>query len=376
MGLLPIKNGDEPTLKLSAIPFLQDAPKSTLKAIERETTHFSVPGGWKLFEAGDPADAIYFIVSGSLGAFRKTADGRNEFVGHIRTGEPVGEMALVAGEVHQNSVFALRDTEILKLSRRGFMKLVRSDPEILERLTRVIMLRLRQTHRKKPRRAEPKVFALVATSPTIDLNLRANTLINALEHMGLRVAVASEDDVDKDPSYFDELEAKNDIVIFKATIGDSNWFRLTMRYADRLWVIARADAKPSNPLFPADNSPTRQFKLVDVILLHHGNSRKGADTVEWLEAAQASRIFHWDGLNDDDCLRLARVIAGRSVGIVLSGGGARAYAHIGAIRALREYNCPIDFIGGASMGAVVAACVAMGWDDDEIDGPHPSIFCG
>jgi len=60
-------------------------------------------------------------------------------------------------------------------------------------------------------------------------------------------------------------------------------------------------------------------------------------------------------------------MAGRSVGIVLSGGGARAYSHIGAVRAIREKGIPIDFAGGASMGAVIAACVAMGWNDDEID---------
>ena len=64
---------------------------------------------------------------------------------------------------------------------------------------------------------------------------------------------------------------------------------------------------------------------------------------------------------------MARTITGMSVGLVLSGGGARAYAHVGAIRALREAGVPIDFVGGASMGAIVAAGVAMGWDDDEID---------
>ena len=64
---------------------------------------------------------------------------------------------------------------------------------------------------------------------------------------------------------------------------------------------------------------------------------------------------------------LARVIARRSIGLVLSGGGARAYAHIGVIRALREAGLPFDVIGGTSMGAIVAACVAMGWDDDEIE---------
>ena len=61
------------------------------------------------------------------------------------------------------------------------------------------------------------------------------------------------------------------------------------------------------------------------------------------------------------------MISGKSVGLVLSGGGARAYAHIGAIRAIREVDLPIDFVCGASMGAIVAACVAMGWSNDDIE---------
>jgi NTE family protein len=55
------------------------------------------------------------------------------------------------------------------------------------------------------------------------------------------------------------------------------------------------------------------------------------------------------------------------VGLVLSGGGARAYAHIGVIRALREAGLPFDILGGTSMGGVIAACAAMGWDDNEIE---------
>jgi NTE family protein len=47
---------------------------------------------------------------------------------------------------------------------------------------------------------------------------------------------------------------------------------------------------------------------------------------------------------------------------VLSGGGARGFAHIGVLRAFREADIPIDFIAGASMGAIVAAQHAMGFD--------------
>ena len=51
---------------------------------------------------------------------------------------------------------------------------------------------------------------------------------------------------------------------------------------------------------------------------------------------------------------------------MLSGGGARGFAHLGVIRALREARVPLDFVGGASIGAIIAAGVAMGWSDEEM----------
>jgi len=352
---------------LNTVPFLKDAPARALKMAEKDTRYFGLPGGWKLFDVGEPSETIYFVLSGSLGAFRKGADGSSELIGHIRAGEPVGEMSMIAGEPHEHAVFALRDTEILAMSRTGFMQLVRSDPAILERLTRVIMIRMRQSRKKTGRTAEPRVFGLVATSPTIDLKLRAKALAASLQAMGLRVAIASEEAVNMPISYFDELEARNDIVLLTATIGDTPWFRLTQRHSDRLWLFARSDARPSTPLLPEDSSPVRQFRLVDIVLLHHGADRPVTRPADWKNAADAARVFHWQGMDDLDCRRLARTIAGKSVGLVLSGGGARAYAHVGAIRALREANCPIDFVGGASMGAILGAGVALGWTDDEID---------
>ncbi|MFX8203596.1 patatin-like phospholipase family protein, partial [Acinetobacter baumannii] len=48
------------------------------------------------------------------------------------------------------------------------------------------------------------------------------------------------------------------------------------------------------------------------------------------------------------------------------GGGARAFTHIGVIKALRSSGVPIDQVGGTSMGAIVAASVASRWTDEEI----------
>lgn len=352
---------------LRAVPFLRDAPPEALKAADAETRYFGLPGGWPLFARGEPSDQIFFVLSGALAAFRTAASGAMELVGYIRTGEPVGEMSMIAGEPHEHAVYALRDTELLGMPRQIFMQLARSDPQILERLTRLIMVRMRQARKKTPRSAEPKVFAMLATSPTIDLRLRARVLAEELRAMGLRVAIVGEEAVGMPAAYFDELETRNDIVFLLGTIGDTPWFKLTQRHADRIWLLARADARPSVPLLPDDSSPARQFRLVDLILLHHADEGRETPTLTWKNAAEAARIFHWKGLDASQARRLARTMAGRSVGLVLSGGGARAYAHIGVIRALREASCPIDFVGGASMGAIIAACIALGWDDAEIE---------
>ncbi|WP_299004027.1 patatin-like phospholipase family protein, partial [uncultured Caulobacter sp.] len=94
----------------------------------------------------------------------------------------------------------------------------------------------------------------------------------------------------------------------------------------------------------------------------------------WVAATQPARLFHLRENGVADLQRLARVMTGQSVGLVLSGGGARAYAHIGAIQAMRERAIPIDFVGGASMGAIIAAGLAMGWDDGEMEARIQKAF--
>lgn len=367
------------TPSLKAITFLKDVPAKAMKAAGREASWFGIPAGDTLFLKGEPADKIYFVLSGALGAFRETPNGQAEFIGHIRPGEPAGEMGLFLGGIdldgdgtpddvpHTSSVYALRDTEIVAFSREGWRRLVRSEPELLEQMIRIILRRLGREGQRNVS-AAPKVFTLVATSPTIDLTLRARALKACLEKLGKTAIIVDETTGDEKPAaFFDDLELRHDVVIIISTIGDTRWYKLSVRQADRIWVFGRADAKPSNPLMPEDNSPARKLKLVDVVLLHPGDDRRGSRPVEWLEAAGASRLFHWQGMEGPSCSRLARVMAGLSVGLVFSGGGARAYSHIGVVRAMRDRGIPIDFVGGASMGAVIAGCVAMGWDDAEID---------
>ena len=66
-------------------------------------------------------------------------------------------------------------------------------------------------------------------------------------------------------------------------------------------------------------------------------------------------------------LSLQTTLSAQTVGLVLSGGGAKGMAHIGVIRALEENGIPIDYIAGTSMGAVIGSLYAMGYSPDEME---------
>ena len=55
------------------------------------------------------------------------------------------------------------------------------------------------------------------------------------------------------------------------------------------------------------------------------------------------------------------------VGLVLSGGGAKGMAHIGALKVIEESGIRIDYIGGTSMGAIVGALYASGYSANQLD---------
>ncbi len=66
-------------------------------------------------------------------------------------------------------------------------------------------------------------------------------------------------------------------------------------------------------------------------------------------------------------LCISFLIQAQSVGLVLSGGGAKGMAHIGVIRALEENNIPIDYITGTSIGAIIGSLYAMGYSADDME---------
>jgi len=350
--------------RLRNLPFFAGISSGALNEIAETSVWQSLGGGWELFRQGATSEYLHINLSGRLIVVRESEDGADEVLGYIRAGEPVGEMSIISGEPHSASVYALRDTELLSIPRTDIERLIRAHGDFAAALARIVLNRARHKQASFVQSA-PRIFAMIAASPSIDIEARTKEIAKRIAAHHVNVTWLPISDSAPESVAFDQIENAHEVVLLAARVDDSPWYRFVLRHADRFMVVARRDGRPSKP-FPLtadDGARARKFRLVDLIMLHEG-ANAGA-TAEWIDAIDAARVINIRG---DACIgRLSRIIAGRSVGLVLSGGGARAYAHIGAIKAMREAGVPIDFISGASMGAVVAACVAMGWSQDEMD---------
>ena len=142
-----------------------------------------------------------------------------------------------------------------------------------------------------------------------------------------------------------------------------------MAHADEIVLVASADA-------PASFSAVEQNLFGDqeagvhprqtLLLVHKHETRSPTGTAAWLAARNVERHIHVRLDDEMHMKRLGRLLSGRGVGVVLSGGGARGFAHIGAFRALSEAGVEADIIGGASIGSVVGAWQSMGVRDDAL----------
>lgn len=335
--------------------------------VQNEATWFSLPGGQVLYAAGDPADQLYFLRTGRLGAFRREQGQEPQFLGVIRPGEPAGEMALIAGAPHSADVVALRDSEIFALPRDAFFEACDADASVMTELARLMILRTRQAANRGAM-GEPSVFGFVPLGQPGALRPLVEKIALEISRLDYSVTCIGVEAANAPTEWFSDVERTHDFVLYVAEGADIAWRQSVSRQVDRLFRVGRGDRKPPKVAPTLAQAPALQAQqLVDLILLQPADAKAPQGSEAWMDAAQPARIFHIRRDHLPDVQRIARVLTGQSVGLVLSGGGARAYAHVGAIRALHDRGVPIDFVAGVSMGAVIAAGVAMGWNDKEMD---------
>ncbi len=351
--------------RLRSFPLLKELSEASLKRLLGQATWFGLPGGTLLPRDGENDRALFLVVTGSLGAFVENAKGERQLVAHVTAGETVGEMSLISGEPHTADFVALRDTELLGIGREGFEALMARHPHVVLNLMRILVRRVQETLRK-PAESRPRTIAIVPLQDDLGGEPIAHRLADALTAMGSKAAVLDADAAPHGAEWFNTFETAHDVVIYRGDAPESAWTHLCVRQADRVFLLARADRPlPARP-FEMPAFKARAGGLPELLLLHRGDAIRTMPEEFSLRSANFESHHHLRAGDPDDIRRLARFVAGRAIGLVLAGGGARGYAHIGVIKALMEAGVPFDHLGGTSMGAVIAAGVAAEWSLEEL----------
>jgi NTE family protein len=344
-----------------ATPWLERLAPDVRQWLLGELAQVLLRGGETLFRAGDPADAVYLVVSGALGAF--AADDETRLIGQVVAGETVGETGLITGQPRSATVRALRDCELLRLSSTTFDQLAQRDPHVLLAMARLALQRATSPEAGERRKAGPRTLALLAQCDGLDARGFAAHLALVLGPYGDAVVVDEALGHGRDSGFFHTLELEHRFVIYVAGDGLSPWRELCLRQADAVLYLAEAGAQPAAWSEALRGLGVTMPRPEHLALVHRGKPRLGAAR-RWEKYRPQARVHHVRG--EGDVARLARLIMGRSLCLVLSGGGARGFAHLGVIKALREVGLVIDAVGGTSIGAIIGAGLAADWSIEEM----------
>jgi predicted acylesterase/phospholipase RssA/CRP-like cAMP-binding protein len=360
-----------------------------LRALQAELDLVLLRGGEVLVRQGEPSDALYVVINGRLRVVLEQADGDTNTLYELRRGQTVGEIGLLTGGARTATVYAVRDSLLARLSRAGFDRLLAAHPHAMVRqfAAPVIGVLQDQTTRARLPDHEVATIAIVPIDARAPMAAFAAQLVEALSAAGptlhltsasLEQALAKAEIAQMPPDapasiaivrWLNEQEANYRYIIYEADPAVSHWTERCLRQADRILLVGDAHGSPELGAIEQAllvNDDARLAAQRSLVLLHPPDAQRPDGTRRWLEPRRLSAHYHVRRDNHADMARLGRLLIGRGVGLVLSGGGAAGFGHIGAIRALREAGVPIDLIGGTSQGALMACQYAMGWDEQTI----------
>jgi NTE family protein len=360
--------------------FLGIIDEAAIEMLRGRLRWLQLAGGETLMRQGEPGEELYLLVSGRLRVYIEE-DGQRRIVREVPRGEVVGEMSLIADAPRSATVVAIRDSVLVSLGKDDFAQLQASSPQVTLALTRQIIARLR-TERGPTVADRPVTMAVLPVSGGVDARAFAHELAAELAVRG-RVVVLDAAEVERrvqaerapapgaDDGHaqrslaitFDELEGTHDYLLLVGDAEPTDWTHRCARHADEVLLLADAQATPAihpnEAAFLVDRPPHAEAAEI-LVLLHPAGTAMPRDTRRWLARRPVRDHIHLRRGHAPDLARLARIQSRSAVGLVFAGGGARGFAHLGVYRALQERGIEVDYVGGTSIGAVMATLVATG----------------
>ena len=318
-------------------------------------------------------------------------DGSQKKIGEIIRGETVGEMAIFTDENRFATVTAIRDCVLVKLEKTLFERVISEYPAVALNVTRLIIDRFKNIQNQKTS-SHPVNICFLPLHKGMNINYYLQSMYNYIDKHSSIYFVDSEgsktllhetnidvknlSDSLESKRLIEELnnlEAKNDFMFYLCDEEPTEWNRKALRQADH--IVLMGDANISSELTQNEKGFSEYANtLISLVLIHDENTIVPHNTIEWLEKRPyVNQNYHLRKNKTQDLKRLTRIISGKAIGIVFAGGGAKGFAHIGVLRALEEYNILVDYVGGTSIGSMIAAGACL---DPSIDKFQAAIKSG
>jgi NTE family protein len=367
--------------------YLRNVEPAALDRMRECLEWVELPGGQTLMTQGETGDAMYLVLSGRLRSYVNDEDGTPQFSREMGRGQIIGELSLITGQPRRATVVTIRDSVLVRLGQSAFNGLLATSPQLSMVITRQIIEHL-QAGSVRDGASRPVTIGVIPVSAGVAPRAFAERLAVHLGRFGrVRILDAAAVDGDLDSAgvadsdtasvessrrvavHLNEIEAAHDFVLLVGDDRPSCWTRRCCRGADEILLLADAEQPPV--LHPTEvqylmQRPGRSEAAEVLLLLHPADRLCPSGTGAWLARRPLAGHLHLRPSLDADMARLARIESHTAVGLVLAGGGARGLAHLGVYRALRERGIEIDYVGGTSIGAIMATLVAT-------DRPVPEI---
>lgn len=339
-----------------------------------------IKGGEWLFREGDAGDSLYFLVRGRLQAWIGVGSGNHKprLLGEIVPGESVGEVGLISGERRSAGIQAIRDSLLIRIDRTSFEKLAEQHPTLVLKLAANVSRMLQKNNSKAPVTSRSlKTITLLPLAEstqvsrycdqfTKELSKQVSMLMvspDNLTELGAPVTglPGKEELPEELRHWLSDQEDQHTFILYRCPPGDSPWTRFAIRQSDILLMVADAEDDPATVIWePEGVSSTNASVGRKALILLQRDRSAISNTARWLEPRQLNFHLHMEKDRQEDVQRAVRIVTGTATGLIMGGGAARGLAALGVFKALVEAGIKIDWLGGTSIGSIMAGAVASG----------------
>jgi CRP-like cAMP-binding protein len=121
---------DDDIRLLSSVGLFQSFTSDQLRLLAFGAENMRLAPGQLLYEAGAQADGAFVVAAGRIGLFREDPEGERIPLADARPGAVLGELALIADTVRPTGAVAVEQTDLVRLSRRLFHRILQEYPEL------------------------------------------------------------------------------------------------------------------------------------------------------------------------------------------------------------------------------------------------------